>query len=65
MVDLLLLRIEERDACGLLAGEAWFCGLPFYVDDRVLIPRSPIGQMIEARFDAWWQAREMNMITCA
>jgi ribosomal protein L3 glutamine methyltransferase len=62
VIALIQRRIDERLPLPYLTGEAWFAGLRFLVDTQVLIPRSPIAELIEQGYAPWLAADRIGRV---
>lgn len=62
VLHLLRERIERRVPAAYLIGEVHFAGLDFYVDENVLIPRSPIAELIAEGFSPWLDADHVGSV---
>ena len=62
ILELLQNRIQSRKPLAYLTGETWFCGHKFFVDESVLIPRSPIAELIQNGFLPWVVKAQLKSI---
>ena len=62
VVALINERIRTRKPAAYLLNEAWFAGLPFFVNEHVLVPRSPFAELIAEQFSPWCDADNVKSI---
>ncbi|GAB4192846.1 MAG: 50S ribosomal protein L3 N(5)-glutamine methyltransferase [Wenzhouxiangellaceae bacterium] len=55
-------RIDSRQPAAYLIGEAWFAGYPFTISNAVLVPRSPIAELIRDQYAPWLQPQQLGRV---
>ena len=60
--DVLKQRIEQRLPTAYILGEAWFAGVLFKVDPRVMVPRSPLDELIPQQFAPWLSKMPLRIL---
>ena len=61
VLNLFQQRIDHKPSA-YITNESWFAGLSFFVDERVLIPRSPIAELIQQQFSPWIDPNRVHNI---
>lgn len=62
MLALARARIATRKPLAYLLNEAWFAGGRYYVDERVIVPRSHLGEFVLERFQPWIEANRVRRV---
>lgn len=60
--DMVVQRLGARRPLPYLTNSAWFCGEEYYVDERVIVPRSPIGELIQQGFTGILRAEPKRIL---
>jgi ribosomal protein L3 glutamine methyltransferase len=62
ITERVLKRVNSKTPLAYLTNKAFFCGTEYYVDERVLVPRSPIAELIENHFQPWVNPDQVSHI---
>ncbi len=55
-------RVQDRKPSAYITNKGYFAGIEFYVDERVLVPRSPIAELVESQFNPWLISDEPRIL---
>lgn len=62
IIEMVIQRLGLRKPIAYLTNSAWFCGSEYYVDERVIVPRSPIGELIQQGFTGILRAEPKRIL---